>query len=376
MRDIPSLTGLRGVAAVWVMLFHVSMAAPLLGAAWISRLVVLPDGWVGVDLFFVLSGFILMWVHGGEFIRPSAAVTGRFAAARIVRIYPLSLAVLGLIVLLTWADPAFVAWYKTLNPDNYSSAALVRTALLATRWVDAGGGEWNQPVWSLSAELVGYGAFPVLAWLLMARSPAAAVATAATSLIALALFQIATGTAGVNAIDQISVLMRMACGFTAGMAVCRVRQLTGDQHARLAGLVAIIVCAAVVCCCLFRFGKLAAPAGFTLMIFCLSFRTGGLDRVLASRPVMHLGRISFPLYLVHVTPMLWLVSRYRLAPLGPVAASALVLAYIAGCLALATVLHRLVERPSHGWIRRWLTPGSGPRVRLPAAEGPHMNVQG
>jgi peptidoglycan/LPS O-acetylase OafA/YrhL len=375
MRDIPSLTGLRGVAAVWVMLFHVSMAAPLLGAAWVSRLMVLPDGWVGVDLFFVLSGFILMWVHGGEFIRPTAAVTGRFAAARIVRVYPLSLAVLGLIVLLTWADPAFVVWSRTLNPDNFSAAALVRTALLATRWVRAGG-DWNQPVWSLSAELVGYAAFPILAWLLMARSATVAIAIAAACLVALALFQTVTGTAGVNAIDQISVLTRMACGFTAGMAVCRVRQLSGEGGARLAGRAAIVVAGAVVGCCLFKSGKLLAPAGFALTIFCLSFRTGGLDRVLSSRPAMFLGRISFPLYLVHVTPLLWLVSHYRLAPLGPTAASGLIAAYIAGCLGLASLLHHLVERPSHGWIRRWLRPASGPRLRLPAVEPPHIKAQG
>jgi peptidoglycan/LPS O-acetylase OafA/YrhL len=94
MRDIPSLTGLRDIAAVWVMLFHVSLLAPLIGAAWLGRIGVFPVGWVGVDLFFVLSGFILMWVHGAKFVRPSGGVIGRFAVARIVRVYPLSLGVL------------------------------------------------------------------------------------------------------------------------------------------------------------------------------------------------------------------------------------------------------------------------------------------
>jgi peptidoglycan/LPS O-acetylase OafA/YrhL len=375
MRDIPSLTGLRGVAAVWVMLFHVAMAAPLLGAPWIARIAVLPDGWVGVDLFFVLSGFILMWVHGSDFARPTVRVIGRFAAARIVRVYPLSLAVLGLIVLLAWADPAFVAWYRTLDPDNFSMAALLRTALLATRWVGAGGGDWNQPVWSLSAELVGYAAFPVLAWFIVARSAPAAIATAALCLAALALFQIATGTAGINAIDQISVLVRMGCGFTAGMAICRVRQLAPERAVRFAAAGAVLVCIAVGVCCLFKSGRLFMPAAFALMIFCLSFRTGGVDRLLASRPAMFLGRISFPLYLVHVTPLLWLVSRYRFAHLGPVAGAGLILAYVAGCLALAALLHRFVERPSHGWIRR-LTPTAGPGSRLSAAEPTPIQAQG
>jgi peptidoglycan/LPS O-acetylase OafA/YrhL len=376
MRDIPSLTGLRGVAAVWVMMFHVSLSAPLIGAPWLSRIGVMPAGWVGVDLFFVLSGFILMWVHGADFARPTAGVIGRFAAARIVRVYPLSLAVLGLIVLLAWADPAFVAWYRTLNPDNFSMAALLRTALLATRWVGAGGGDWNQPVWSLSAELVGYAAFPVLAWFIVARSAPAAIATAAACLTALALFQIATGTAGVNAIDQIPVLVRMGCSFTAGMAVCRVRQLAPERAARWAGTATILACIAIGLGCHFKYGRMLAPAGFALLIFCLSFRVGEIDRLLSSRPALFLGRISFPLYLVHVTPLLWLVSRYRLAHLGPVAGAGLILAYIAGCLALAALLHRFVERPSHGWIKRWLTPASQPRARLSAAEPPPIQAQG
>ncbi|HEY5007111.1 MAG TPA: acyltransferase, partial [Caulobacteraceae bacterium] len=196
MRDIPSLTGLRGIAAIWVMLFHISLSAPLIGAAWLSRIGVFPVGWVGVDLFFVLSGFILMWVHGAEFERPTGAVTGRFALARIVRVYPLSLAVLGLILLLALADPGFVAWYRLKDADNFSLSAFVRTAFLATRWVGADGGDWNQPVWSLSVELVGYAAFPLLAWLMVRRSLAAAIATAVIALTALSLFQIAAGTAG------------------------------------------------------------------------------------------------------------------------------------------------------------------------------------
>ena len=355
MRDIPSLTGLRGVAAIWVMLFHVSQMAPAIGAPWVSRIPLLPAGWVGVDLFFVLSGFILMWVHGADFARPSLEAVSRFAAARIVRVYPLSLVVLALIVLLARSDPAFVAWYKTQNPDNFSAVALARTALLATRWGPAGG-DWNQPVWSLSAELVGYAAFPLLAWLILARSAREAAAIAAICLASLAGLQISRGAVGVNAIDQISVLARMACCFTAGMAACRVRQLSSDRAAAFAPLASLIVCIALGACCQFRLGTLLAPAGFTLVIFSLSFRAGYLDGFLSSKPVIFLGKISFPLYLLHAMPLLWLVSHYRHAGLGPMAATAVLSAYGVACIAAAALLHYLVERPSHRWARPRLTP--------------------
>ena len=367
MRDIPSLTGLRGVAAVWVMMFHISLMAPVIGAPWLGRIGVLPAGWVGVDLFFVLSGFILMWVHGAEFERPTPAATAHFAVARIVRVYPLSLAVLGLIVLLTWADPAFVAWSRTQNPDNFSAPAFVRTAFLATRWVGADGGDWNQPVWSLSAELIGYAAFPLLAWLIVRRSAAAALVTAVVALSVLALFQLVSGTAGGNTTDQVPVLMRMSCGFTAGMAICRLRQLSPERAARWAGTASILACIAIGACCRFKYAMLFIPAGFALLIFCLSFRAGGLDRFLSSRPVLFLGRISFPLYLVHVTPLLWLVSRYHRTPLDPVTATAAIFAYMAFCLGLATLLNRLVERPSHRWIRRTAPPAPSPALSLESA---------
>ncbi len=366
MRDIPSLTGLRGIAAVWVMLFHISLLAPLIGAAWLGRIWVSSVGWVGVDLFFVLSGFILMWVHGTEFVRPTASVTGRFALARIVRVYPLSLAVLGLLLLLALADPGFVAWYRLKDADNFSLSAFARTAFLATRWVGADGGDWNQPVWSLSVELVGYAAFPLLAWLMVRCSLAAAIATAAVALTALALFQIAVGTAGSNTIDQASALARMACCFTAGMAICRARQRVADGAARWAGMAAILVCIGIGLACHFQYGRLLTPTGFAVLIFCLSFRAGSVDRFLSSTPVLFLGRISFPLYLVHVMPLLWLVWHFSRAPLAPLAATGVVFAYAASCIGLAALLHHLVERPSHRWIRR-VRPAPSPVLGLEGA---------
>lgn len=356
MRAIPSLTGLRGVAAAWVLLFHVWGVAPAVGAGWMANAVIASTGWVGVDLFFVLSGFLLMWTHGADFVRPTAAAINRFAFSRIVRIYPLSLVVLTLIAVIVWADPGFAAWYRSHQPANFSAQAFVRTALLATRWVKGDGGEWNGPVWSLSAELIGYAAFPLLAWLIVGRSQRAAVVIAGICLAALMTFQFCLGAAGKAAIDQTSALARMGCGFTAGMAMCRVRQAfdkTTIPHAAEASLAAA---ALVVVCCYFDVGFLVEPTAFALLVFFLSFGVGGVDRFLSSRPAMFLGRISFPLYLVHQTPLLWLESHSQGAGIGPVAASGLLLACTALCIAAATALHYLVERPSHRWAQARLRP--------------------
>lgn len=352
MRDIPSLTGLRGAAALWVMAFHVCKVAGEQHAPWAAHMSLLSFGWTGVDLFFVLSGFILMWVHGADFARPTKAALGRFATARVVRVYPLSLAVLLLIALLAWADPSFVAWCRARNSDDFSLQAFARTAFLANRWVNGAGGDWNEPTWSLSAEVVGYAAFPILAWLLVRCSPKAALAVAVLSLATLAVFEVLTGLAGTNPIDQIPALMRMGCGFVAGMAVCRARETAGRQGAAWTAPGSLCAVLAIGVACQIKLGVLLAPTGFALLIYSLSFGAGALNDLLSSPPGLFLGRISFPLYLIHLTPLLWLASHVNFGLLSPVNAAALMSGYIAFCLASASLLHLLVERPLHRWARR------------------------
>ena len=353
MRNISSLTGVRGVAALWVMLYHVSQMGPAIGAHWIANVGGLSEGWIGVDLFFVLSGFILMWAHGPEFAYPSLGAFRRFFATRFVRVYPLSFLVLVLIVLLAWADPHFVTWCRARNPDNFSFSAFLRTAFLATRWIDPNGGDWNQPVWSLSAEIVGYAAFPLLAWAIATCSIRTVATIAAICLAALAAFQISMGTASVNTIDQVSALARMACCFTVGIATCRLRDRMLSEHVSAhTASVSLVICLALGACLQFRTGHVLAPLGFAALVFCLSFGNGVVNQLLSSNVPVFLGRISFPLYLFHVTPLLWIVSHCQHAHLGQGAATSVLLAYGIGCVASAWLLHHLVEQPLHRWAKR------------------------
>ena len=94
--QLDGLTGIRGVAAIWVALHHLQAYVPgprspleLPGIKQLSR-----DGWLAVDLFFVLSGFIMMHVHGDEFATVTFARARRFVALRFARIYPVHFVVL------------------------------------------------------------------------------------------------------------------------------------------------------------------------------------------------------------------------------------------------------------------------------------------
>jgi peptidoglycan/LPS O-acetylase OafA/YrhL len=160
--EIKAITGLRGVGAVWVFLYHLFLA---------ESFPVLNQGMLGVPLFFVLSGFILFFVHDQDFCNlPNCKSIKNFFALRIARIYPLHLFTLSLLLMLVNTLPGFIEHY---NDQKFSLPNLFATSLLVQTWgighipyfKDASSA-WNVPAWSLSAEMAYYFTFPWLAYLI------------------------------------------------------------------------------------------------------------------------------------------------------------------------------------------------------------------
>jgi peptidoglycan/LPS O-acetylase OafA/YrhL len=149
------LTGVRFIAAFWVLCYH---AMPRTGLP--APLAALVDGgYAGVSLFFVLSGFILAHAYG----EPAASAsfpTRAFLGARLARIYPAYLAAL------LFALPAF-AREVTVTPHAPAGLTLsgvgLSTVLMLQAWVPRWGWWWNTPGWSLSVEAFFYVVFPFIA---------------------------------------------------------------------------------------------------------------------------------------------------------------------------------------------------------------------
>src|SRR5690242_18112687 len=139
----PELHGLRGVLALWVVSFHTSPGISLLTSA----------GYLAVDVFFIMSGLILMAVHGRDFETLSLSATVRFLVLRWARTYPMVLAscmaALGLSVgiLGVWPSINEIASYL-LTLTGWQSATV----------------SVNVPIWSLRWEWLLYFSFPFLAW--------------------------------------------------------------------------------------------------------------------------------------------------------------------------------------------------------------------
>jgi peptidoglycan/LPS O-acetylase OafA/YrhL len=148
-KHIRVLTALRFFAAVWVLLFHLNEYT---GHAFGS---VVAKGHLGVDFFFILSGWVLTHQYLRAFETQSFSFR-QFLINRIARIYPIHVFVLAVNVLLLAALTA--AGLLPQAPDWQQLPAVV---LLLHAWGVLDGLDWNDPSWSISAEWFAYVAFPV-----------------------------------------------------------------------------------------------------------------------------------------------------------------------------------------------------------------------
>jgi peptidoglycan/LPS O-acetylase OafA/YrhL len=167
--DVPALTGVRALAALWVVGYHAWIATGRPAVGWpgadfpwrIDPL--LAAGWLGVDVFFVLSGFVLQWQVEHErdpSMRPwlGARAYGRFLGRRVLRVFPAYLACLSILLPLAW-----------LGVGRWTPPALGDTALhlvMAHNAVPEYVSTISGVFWSLPVEWHFYLVFPLGAWLL------------------------------------------------------------------------------------------------------------------------------------------------------------------------------------------------------------------
>lgn len=362
-RGIPSMTGIRGIAALWVLLFHAQqLAGKIFGLPSLERIPELHTGWHGVDLFFMLSGFILMYAHGRDFciFRKDSLI--RFARLRFTRVYPLNAVVLLLIAAFVPFQHDYVAWARSIyGPSTYSPKAFLGTLFLATRWFFPDMGDWNQPVWSLSLEVLGYVMFPLLAFCAL-RIVRKWQLIAIGSLSLIASFLVLRQFSYQAQITQIAFARMLSC-FVAGIVIFRIWKLSGESAKRWASWITVVSTAGIAISSAGVLNKGQAFHGdiqfnflFGLLLYGLAFQQGFIHTLLSSRVALFLGEISFPLYLVHVAPLLWL--RYFMlvhsAAYSTSQKAASLLGWAIGCLILATLLHYFIEKPFHAWGRRWV----------------------
>ncbi len=360
LTELPALTGLRGFAALWVLLFHVwalSGSPPLVvpGMSFLQGGWFLSVGWAGVDIFFCLSAFLLVlpfaqWRHGSA-PRPS---TGRYLWRRVLRIYPAYLFQLSVLLVLA----AF--GYGTLLDGKALLAHLFLWFNMGEPLIEPLVGVW----FTLPIEFSFYLILPLLAplidrrrwpWLLLG---AVLLAIASRYLMHLAYLGVTSPPRSVVIERLPGRLDQFVIGMLAGSAFV-VAGLRGWRPARpalwwFAGMAGMLAMSAAIIMVkeVYWTGHPLLFVWHGLFSICLvplllasAWGTTPARALLSSRPLRYFGDISFGVYLWHM-PILVPILALLPATLTPAARFWLLLALVLPATVLvAHFSHRFVELP-------------------------------
>jgi peptidoglycan/LPS O-acetylase OafA/YrhL len=352
MEEIRPLTSVRGVAALWVFLYHLAIALPK-SPRFLTGAVLLGRGYLAVDLFFVLSGFVLALTYREMFQRSALATAyPDFLIRRIARIMPLNIAIVAAIAALVWLFPPQdpnEAFAQARHPG-----VLLANLLLIQDWGVAG--SVVKPAWSVSVELAIYCIFPILlrlAWSRCWALPALAGSALLFWLSRMGQGQIDRGFLADSFMGLAGGdFVRGLTGFYFGLLCFRAFQV--PRWKAFAGRAALPVVVLFFALLTWSPGDLAPVLLCPALVLALAGNRGLLGRLLNARPLHYLGTISYSIYLTHYC----VISAVSLL-LGPLDIAS------GGLTILLTMLvsiagYHLIERPARRWVRRL-----GSRAREP-----------
>jgi peptidoglycan/LPS O-acetylase OafA/YrhL len=326
MPEIRPLTALRGWLALWVVLYHLSPLIPKSLAPLTSI------GDVAVDVFFLLSGFVIA-LNYTERLAPSTDTARGYASflwARLARIYPVhaahQLAWLLLVASAAALGRAGITW------TQLELFSFLRALLLIQAWGSPMQMTWNYPSWSVSLEWLVYLAAPAL--LLLPRLGAKIRAGRIALCLALWLLLLASHQ------TPWEHLVRVGSEFATGACLAAWHQ-AGTAPRTFARLRWLFVAGFLI---LLLLTAANDNHGFALPLAAAGL-LGFAQRTRAPAWQVYCGRISYSLYIAHALAITLL---HQVLPPSP---SMLILgAYLLGIYALGVASYHLVERPAQRWL--------------------------
>ena len=336
----PDIQGLRAIAVLLVLVYHLVPRA-------------LPGGYVGVDVFFVISGYLITSLLLKDRDETGTISFSRFYVRRARRLLPASLVTLAAILVaaylllppLAWRDTAEEAAASALYLENWRLAAESVDYLAADSVASA-----TQHFWSLSVEEQFYLGWPLLLFLVSLAARALRVEVRRAWLAALLVvvaaslgWSIHLGLAGAPSayFSTFTRVWQLASGGL--LAVLGARAGREALPCLVAGLLAILAAGLLLSDSTPYPGHAALlPTGGALLALHggRAHAASPLTRWLARRPVQLVGDISYSLYLWHWPIIAIHAYRTGVEP-GPLAAAVI----FAGSIALAALSKRLVEDP-------------------------------
>lgn len=307
-------------------------------------------GFLGVDLFFILSGFILAYNYHDAFNPLSKRDYLKFLSYRIARIYPVHFSML-IAYLISVIGIKVLGWPITM-PGAFTVEAFVRNLILIQAWSFETQFSWNAPAWSVSCEWMAYLVFPLLVLLSRRSSGYIKLLTgilASVMLIVSPMLFTLHGTAGYG-------FLRILFEFPIGCLLFHAYKDGYGKEWNWSLIIPVLILG--VFSVGYFFGKhsqilLAAPL-FAPLILGLAYGTNPLSRLLSCRLLVIGGYISYSVYMVH--ELVLLISRKIIRQIfDPNSASVYLIAVpiIVGLVwFLAWLMFHYIEEPARALLRK------------------------
>jgi peptidoglycan/LPS O-acetylase OafA/YrhL len=350
--DIPSLTGIRGILALWVVVYHFSPDIFTLFPICSILAPIINKGHFAVPAFFILSGVVL--AHNYQYLgrSPKRNEVLGFLIKRLARIYPVHFVSL-MVVLAMVVVSRNRGW--SIAESGYTLKDFILNLFLVHTWVPHFTLNWNYPSWSISSEWFAYLFFcplMIICHRLSSRLVLVALALSVTS--SLAIYYSPKET-------WFRELLCVVPTFMWG-AIIVVSWTTPRNSKRAAQLElilqkwAFVPVVAVLISCLLPSPYDTGCLLFSLGSLIFSIYVAGNDNSIVYDfwPVRFLGEVSYSLYMTHTLAQKIL---YQLLPAGTYVDSALFfkllvsLAYFLLIVAFTMVMYYLVERPARKFSR-------------------------
>jgi peptidoglycan/LPS O-acetylase OafA/YrhL len=348
-----SLEGLRGVAALIVALFH----------TWESTATSLPlvqHGWLFVDLFFVISGFVMSHVYRDA--QSSKSVILSFLIKRFGRLYPLHFITLLVFILaehaLQYAKHAAAQLGHAIgsNPVNFSLIDLPSIfyhALLLHGIGLKGTHAYNGPSWSISTEFWTYLVFGLSLWLFAKNRRSQQMGTWGLLCIGGLAACLLAGKNSLVILDGFA-WCRCIYSYFLGAMLPGWRDMMSPRKTTVAWMqVATLLISVVMVSIANESSRLTflAPLGFAALVLSLSFDAGPVHALPPSPPAKFLGKISYSMYMTHST----LLGFFN--PIGGMLhepyKSLLTAIYVVTLIYISSQTYRLIEAPWRYRFRKW-----------------------
>jgi peptidoglycan/LPS O-acetylase OafA/YrhL len=366
---LSNLTPLRGIAALLVAIFHFEMAIARFVP--VSKTMFFEKCYLMVDLFFVMSGFIIYHVYGMNFnLKMKKEALSNFFVARFARTYPLHFFSLLLLILLILflAPPGTypnMMEYPAAIPANFFLLQSFHTLRIYT---------WNIPSWSISAEWAAYALFPLIALFIMKKRKLSVIVLLLVILSAyLSIMFLLPRRNPLNPAVPVPHninttfdygFLRGIAGFITGILIYLLYE--SEKIKRFFGrdVLAFITLFFLILFMHFALNDGFCVILFALLVLCFACNTGRLHAICNNRILQFLGLISYSIYLMQIFFQDPFSKGLRLPNVTGFGrgkqnidfGSGLMycVIYLVGLVAISTITYFTIENPCRKFInRKW-----------------------